>query len=275
MNDYAHELWLLPFWPARLWITQETRAWWQIQALLNTNTSNGATNITVTNRCTPCVHTDVMQDAGRIIITNLKVRVRVALRLTVYRQSVRLGDKPLETHDETCSFFSTELYVTSSLTRGQVCRLQLVLGLASAVVLKSDSRGTQDPILLPQIRDSPNLEGQVPVFISPRNRVARLFPLVRVSLFVASYYSAVGIATGYERPRGRSSSPGTVKNFLFSTSSRPALGSTEPPIQWVLGASSPGVNRPGPEADHSQLVPRSRRYGSIHPLPHTPSWHSA
>jgi hypothetical protein len=27
-----------------------------------------------------------------------------------------------------------------------------------------------------QIRDSPNLKGQVPVFISPRNRVARLYP---------------------------------------------------------------------------------------------------
>jgi hypothetical protein len=28
------------------------------------------------------------------------VRVRVTLRLAVYRQSVRLGDKPLETHDQ-------------------------------------------------------------------------------------------------------------------------------------------------------------------------------
>jgi hypothetical protein len=35
-----------------------------------------------------------------------RVRVRVALRLEVYRQSVRLGDKPLETHDH--QFFSTE-----------------------------------------------------------------------------------------------------------------------------------------------------------------------
>jgi hypothetical protein len=26
---------------------------------------------------------------------------------------------------------------------------------------------------------------------------------------------------------------------------------------------------------HLQLVPRSRKCGSIHPLPHTPSWHSA
>jgi hypothetical protein len=30
-------------------------------------------------------------------------------------------------------------------------------------------RGTPDHIVLSQIRDSPNLKGQVPVFISPRN----------------------------------------------------------------------------------------------------------
>jgi hypothetical protein len=53
------------------------------------------------------------------------------------------------------------------------------------------------------------------------------------------------------RPRGRSSSPGEVKNFLFSMSSRPALGSTQAPIQWVPGALSPGVKRPGREDDHS------------------------
>jgi hypothetical protein len=32
------------------------------------------------------------------------------------------------------------------------------------------------------------------------------------------------------RQRGRSSSPGGVKNILYSTSSRPALGSTHPPV---------------------------------------------
>jgi hypothetical protein len=37
----------------------------------------------------------------------LRVRVRVTLRLAVYRQSVRLGDKPLETHD-TVVFSPTE-----------------------------------------------------------------------------------------------------------------------------------------------------------------------
>jgi hypothetical protein len=56
-----------------------------------------------------------------------------------------------------------------SLTRGRVCRLQLLLDLASAVILRSESLGTHDHILLSQIRDSLNLEGQVPVFMSPRN----------------------------------------------------------------------------------------------------------
>jgi hypothetical protein len=39
--------------------------------------------------------------------------------------------------------------------------------------------------------------------------------------------------------------------ITFSTSSRPALGSTQPPIPWILGVLSPGVKRPGREADHS------------------------
>jgi hypothetical protein len=79
--------------------------------------------------------------------------------------------------------------VTSTLTRRWVWRLQLLLLFASAVILRSDSRGTHDHISLSQIRDSPNLEGQVPIFISPRNRVARLLPQALGSLFVASYDS--------------------------------------------------------------------------------------
>jgi hypothetical protein len=79
------------------------------------------------------------------------------------------------------------------------------------------------------------------------------------------------------RPRGRSSCPGRVKNFLFCTLSRPALGSTQPPIQWVPGALSREVKRPGREADHSPptSAERLRKCGSIHTLPHTPSWRSA
>jgi hypothetical protein len=53
------------------------------------------------------------------------------------------------------------------------------------------------------------------------------------------------------RLRGRSSSPGGGKNFHFSMSSRLAPGPTQPPIQWLPGALSLRVTRPGREADHS------------------------
>jgi hypothetical protein len=56
---------------------------------------------------------------------------------------------------------------------------------------------------------------------------------------------------GAGRPRGRSSSPGKFKNFLFSTSSRLAVGPTQPPLQCVPGALSPGIKWQGREADHS------------------------
>jgi hypothetical protein len=84
----------------------------------------------------------------------------------------------------TCSYSP---YVTSSLTRGWVCRLQLLLGFARAVILRSESCGSHNHILQSQIRDSPNLQGQIPVFISPRNREAQLYPQALGSLFVASY----------------------------------------------------------------------------------------
>jgi hypothetical protein len=49
-------------------------------------------------------------------------------------------------------------YITSSVMRGGVCHLQLLLVLASACcVLGSESRGTRDHILLSQIRDFPFL----------------------------------------------------------------------------------------------------------------------
>jgi len=39
--------------------------------------------------------------------------------------------------------------------------------------------------------------------------------------------------------------------FLFTTTSRTALGLTQPTIQWVLEILSLGVKRLGLEADHS------------------------
>jgi hypothetical protein len=63
--------------------------------------------------------------------------------------------------------------------------------------------------------------------------------------------SVFGFATGYGlddrgvRVRVR------LRLRISSTSSRPALGSTWPPLQCVPGALSPGIKRPLREADHS------------------------
>jgi hypothetical protein len=67
-------------------------------------------------------------------------------------------------------------YVTSSLTRGSVCHLQFLLALTSAITVGSESRGTHDHSLLSQTRDSPNLEDQVSVFISPQWQGAPVIP---------------------------------------------------------------------------------------------------
>jgi hypothetical protein len=78
------------------------------------------------------------------------------------------------------------------------------------------------------------------------------------------------------RPRGRSSSPGKVKNFLFSTSFRPALGPTQPPIQWVPRALSPGVKRQRCEVDHpASTSAEVKNMWIFTSTPHTPLWRSA
>jgi hypothetical protein len=63
-----------------------------------------------------------------------------------------------------------------SLTRRRVCSLHLLLGLASTVILGSESRGTQDHILLCQVWDSPNLERQVPSIFIPQEQGVPVIP---------------------------------------------------------------------------------------------------
>jgi hypothetical protein len=53
---------------------------------------------------------------------------------------------------DSCGF---RWFGTPSLMRGRVCRLQLLLALASAVIFGSESCRTHDHILLSQIRDFP------------------------------------------------------------------------------------------------------------------------
>jgi hypothetical protein len=51
--------------------------------------------------------------------------------------------------------------------------------------------------------------------------------------------------------------------FLFTTASRPALGTTQPPIQWVPGTLSRGIKR----TTRLHLVPRLRTHWAIFSLP--------
>jgi hypothetical protein len=65
--------------------------------------------------------------------------------------------------------------------------------------------------------------------------------------------NSVGIVLDYglEDRGSRVRFPEGLGIFLFTTASRTALGPTQPPIQWVPGALSLVLKRPGREADHS------------------------
>jgi hypothetical protein len=81
--------------------------------------------------------------------------------------------------------------------------------------------------------------------------------------------SIVGIATGYGR-HGPGIESQWGRDFLHL--SRPALGPTQPPVQWVLGLSE-GKRWPGPDADHSPpssaMVMKEWNYTSIPPVGRT------
>jgi hypothetical protein len=68
----------------------------------------------------------------------------------------------------------------------------------------------------------------------------------------SSQGNSVNIETSLRTgPPGFNSRQGQWWIYLFSTASKPALGLTQLPIQWVPEALSPGVKRPGREANHS------------------------
>jgi hypothetical protein len=60
-------------------------------------------------------------------------------------------------------------YGASSLMRGRVCNLQLLLGHARTVFLGLESPGIHCHTLFSKICDSFNLEGEIPLFFSSRN----------------------------------------------------------------------------------------------------------
>jgi hypothetical protein len=64
----------------------------------------------------------------------------------------------------------------------------------------------------------------------------------------------VGIVTGYGLDDRGVGVRAPVGSRIFSTSSRPVLGPTQSPIQWVAGALFPEVKRSECEANHSPLT---------------------
>jgi hypothetical protein len=87
-----------------------------------------------------------------------------------------------------------------------------------------------------------------PVESTPMSSSNKIYFNITISLgaWAAQWYSA-GLRAGWWGVRVRQ----WLLIFLFTAASRPALGLTQPPIQWVQGALSLGVKQPGREAEHS------------------------
>jgi hypothetical protein len=62
------------------------------------------------------------------------------------------------------------------VTRGWVCSFKCCWASSAQSFSGLSPTGIMTMFLLSQIWDSPNLEGQVPIFISPRNKGAQLYP---------------------------------------------------------------------------------------------------
>jgi hypothetical protein len=73
----------------------------------------------------------------------------------------------------------------------------------------------------------------------PRRLQFELSPLDKTKVTLQQYILII-LKDTMNCPRGLSSNTVGVTNFHFFISSRPTLGTTHPPIQWVTGGSFPG-----------------------------------
>jgi hypothetical protein len=109
----------------------------------------------------PSFLTGVSRDSlNSISQVKVKFKIKVMLQLTVSRPVCLEIKHPSRAYDQTFITFRQFQVCwrgALSLRRGRVCPLQLLLALASAVILGSKPRGTRDYILLSQIRDFPFL----------------------------------------------------------------------------------------------------------------------
>jgi hypothetical protein len=124
--------------------------------------------------------------------------------------------------------------------------------------------------------DSPKIsvQGKTSFWRKPKFVLFHFIFLTETAVALYLYIGWCAVAQWYSdwlrarRPRCRSSSPGRVKNFIFSTASRGTLWPTQPPSQWVPRAVSPQIKRPGREADRSPpttaLVTKTWIYTSTH-----------
>jgi hypothetical protein len=91
-----------------------------------------------------------------------------------------------------------------------------------------------------------------------------------IIVMIRSRDSSVGIATGYGlATKGSKFQSRWGQEFSLHHVVKTPLGPTQPPIQWVSGALSLGVKRPGREPDHppptSAEVKKTWVYTSIPP----------
>jgi hypothetical protein len=101
--------------------------------------------------------------------------------------------------------------------RGQVCNLLLLLVLASAVPLWSESHRTQDHILLSQFLRLPQPGGPGPHIYIPRNRVAQIYPRARGNYWITCHlilYRLITLREDSSKFPGDLCFPGQLSNFL-------------------------------------------------------------